>query len=294
MTRALITGISGQDGSYMAELLLEKGYEVFGLIRRSSVYKLDRIEHLKHSIRLLDGDLTDENSIRDSLYIASPHEVYNLAAMSYVPNSWVAPEYTFNVNCLGLLRLIQVTSYETKIYQASTSEMYGNSYPEFKPISPYGISKLAAHNLANAYRDRGRFICCGICFNHESPRRGDEFVTQKIARFAKNPVGRLKLGNLDASRDWGYAKDYVEAMWLMMQQEKPDDYEIATGETHTIKEFLELALEDYSSKVQIEEELKRPNEVHLLKGNPEKIKSIGWTPKVGFKELVRMMVNERN
>lgn len=289
--RALVTGISGQDGSYLAELLLSKGYEVYGLIRRTSTGpdNLRRIKHILNEIEVVNGDLSDERSIAENIQTIKPDEIYNLAAMSFVPTSWTLPEYTFNVNAIGFLNLITWSNHETKIYQASTSEMYGNSYPEFKPISPYGISKLAAHNLASAYRDRGRFICCGICFNHESPRRGAEFVTQKIATFAKCPEGKLRLGNLDASRDWGFAGDYVEAMWLMLQQEKAEDYEIATGETHTIKEFLELALPDWEKHVEIEEGLKRKNEVHLLKGNPERIKELGWTPKVDFKGLVRMM-----
>lgn len=287
---ALITGITGQDGSYMAELLLSKGYQVYGLIRRSSTNNLGRISHLLKDITLITGDLTDSQSVRSAISISQPDEIYNLGAMSFVPDSWNNPELTFDINCIGLIRLIE-SSQNAKIYQASTSEMYGNSYPDFKPISPYGISKLAAHNIVNAYRLRGRFVCSGICFNHESPRRGEEFVTQKIVKFIKNKNGYLKLGNLDASRDWGFAGDYVEAMWLIMQQDNPDDYEIATGETHTIREFLDVADPDWSSYVVQDPLLIRPNEVHVLRGNPEKINSIGWKPRIDFKGLVEMMVH---
>jgi len=274
----------------MAELLLEKGYEVFGIIRRSSNINLQRISHISDKVRLMYADLTDSTSIEEAVKGSEPHEIYNLGAMSFVPASWTQPLMTFDINCLGLLRLIQASEpYASKIYQASTSEMFGNSYPDFAPISPYGISKLAAHNLAAAYRQKGRFISCGVCFNHESPRRGEEFVTQKIANYSKNPTGTLKLGNLEASRDWGFAGDFVEAMWLMLQQNEASDFEIATGETHTIREFLDLAIPDWHDRVEVSEHLKRTNEVHLLKGNPEKIKAIGWSPKVDFKGLVEMM-----
>jgi len=290
LLRALITGINGQDGSYLAELLLSKGYDVYGIIRRSSNINLSRIGHIIKDIKLMYADLTDSNSIDECVKGCQPNEIYNLGAMSFVPASWSQPLSTFDINCLGLLRLINASEhYDSKIYQASTSEMFGNSYPHFNPISPYGISKLGAHHLATAYRQRGRFISCGICFNHESPRRGGEFVTQKIASFAKKPEGKLQLGNLDASRDWGYAGDFVEAMWLTLQQNKADDFEIATGETHTIREFLDLALPNWSEYVEVNDGLKRKNEVHLLKGNPEKIKGIGWSPKVDFKGLVEMM-----
>lgn len=292
MKRALVTGISGQDGSYMAELLLSKNYEVYGLVRRSSHENLGRINHIREKIHLLYGDLSDNNSVNDAVSISTPDEIYNLGAMSFVPNSWVCPQYTFDINCLGLLRLIEASDEKTKIYQASTSEMYGNSYPNFVPISPYGISKYAAHLLANSYRKKGRFIICGICFNHESPRRGHEFVTQKIADFAKNPKGVLRLGNLSASRDWGFAGDYVEAMWLMLQQEHPDDYEIATGETHTVREFLDLALPNWSECVETDPKMIRANEVNILKGDPSRIMRLGWSPKVGFKELVEMMCSK--
>lgn len=285
--RALITGITGQDGSYMAELLLSKGYDVYGLVRHTSTCNLERIRHIKDSIRFISGDLSDTNSIASAIKESRPDEIYNLGAMSFVPDSWKYPELTFNVNCLGLLRIIENS--DCKVYQASTSEMYGNSYPNFNPVSPYGISKLSAHNLVGAYRSKGRYICSGICFNHESPRRGNEFVTKKIANFFKDKNGRLKLGNLDASRDWGFAGDYVYAMWLMMQQNVPDDYEIATGETHTIREFLELTDPDWESYVDVDPSLIRANEVHVLKGDPFRMKSIGWKQTVDFKGLVEMM-----
>ena len=285
-----MTGINGQDGSYMAELLLAKGYEVFGIVRRSSSHNLSRLAPIINQVHLMYADLTDSNSINEAISGSKPHEIYNLGAMSFVPASWSQPLTTFDINCLGLLRLIQASEpYASKIYQASSSEMFGNSYPEMLPISPYGISKLSAHHIGDAYRQKGRFICSGICFNHESPRRGKEFVTQKIASYAKNPKGLLQLGNINASRDWGFAGDYVEAMWLMLQQEKADDYEIATGETHTIKEFLDLAIDSWEDKIEINPELVRANEVNVLKGNPEKIKKLGWSPKVDFKGLVEMM-----
>lgn len=285
--RALVTGVGGQDGSYMAELLLSKGYEVYGLVRRSSTNNLSRIEHILKDIHLISGDLSDSQSIVSAIKQARPDEIYNLGAMSFVPDSWRNPELTMDINCTGLIRLIE--SSDCKIYQASTSEMYGNDYPSFTPISPYGISKLAAHHIVNAYRMKGRFICSGICFNHESPRRGDEFVTKKITNFFKHKKGKLMLGNLDASRDWGFAGDYVEAMWLMMQQNEADDYQIASGETHTIREFLDLTSKDWQDYVVVDESLKRQNEVHVLKGNPFKIKSIGWRPKHNFEQLVEMM-----
>jgi len=285
-----VTGITGQDGSYMAELLLSKGYDVYGIVRRSSSLNCSRIAHLMDKVHLMYADLTDSTSIEECVRGCEPQEIYNLGAMSFVPASWAQPINTFDVNCLGLLRLIKASEpFYAKIYQASSSEMYGNSYPSFAPVSPYGISKLSAHHIASAYRGKGRFICCGICFNHESPRRGEEFVTQKIARFAKKPEGTLRLGNLDASRDWGFAGDYVEAMWLMMQQTTSDDYEIATGESHTIKEFLDLALPDWKNHVETDISLVRPNEINRLCGNPFKIQQLGWKPKVNFKQLVEMM-----
>jgi len=277
----------------MAELLLAKGYEVFGVVRRSSSQNVGRIEHIIDRVNITYADLTDSSSIEHAVKECAPHEIYNLGAMSFVPASWNQPLLTFDVNCLGLLRLIEASEpFNSKIYQASTSEMYGNSYPEFKPISPYGISKLAAHNLVNAYRLQGRFICSGICFNHESPRRGNEFVTKKIANYAKNPVGKLRLGNLSASRDWGFAGDYVEAMHLMLQQVVPQDCEIASGETHSIRDFLDIALPDWKDKVEVDDSFKRKNEVNVLKGDPTKAMHMGWEPKVSFPELVRMMVNE--
>lgn len=292
MARALITGASGQDGSYMAELLLSKGYEVFGLVRRSSQDNLSRIRHILDDITLIYGDMSDSGSVHEAIELSEPDEIYNLAAMSFVPASWKQPELTFDINATGLIRLIQYSEpYNSKIYQASSSEMYGNSYPFFQPLSPYGVSKLSAHYIADIYRKKGRFISCGICFNHESPRRGDEFVTKKITNFFKNPVGKLRLGNLAASRDWGYAGDYVEAMHLMLQQEKPDDYEIATGETHTIREFLDIVNPNWEHYVEVDPMLLRPNDVITLKGNPSKIMALGWEPSVSFEGLVKMMVS---
>jgi len=280
----------------MAEFLLSKGYEVFGIIRRSSNTNLQRLSLISDKVKLMYADLTDSSSIEEAVKGSEPHEIYNLGAMSFVPASWTQPLMTFDINCLGLLRLIQASEpYDSKIYQASTSEMFGNSYPDFAPISPYGISKLAAHHLANAYRQKGRFISCGICFNHESPRRGEEFVTQKIANYFKNPKGKLQLGNLEASRDWGFAGDFVEAMWLMLQQDQPDDYVIATGETHSVREFCDAAFRvvglDYRHFVKFDERYTRPAEVDCLQGDARKAKSVlGWQPKVRFSELVEMMI----
>lgn len=291
--RALITGITGQDGSYLAEILLEKGYEVFGLVRRSSTNNLSRIEHLMHKVKLLQGDVSDVGSVSSAVMISNPNEIYNLAAQSFVPSSWKQPYHTFLSNTLGLLNIIQCVNTDTKIFQASTSEMYGNSYPNFNPMSPYGVSKLAAHNIARIYREAGFFISCGIMFNHESPRRGNEFVTKKITNFAKSPFGMLKLGNTKISRDWGYAKDYMKAAWLILQQSKPDDYEIATGESYTLEELLKIALGDkWEEYVEVDMDFVRLNDVINLKGNPEKIKSIGWNPEVNFEQLINMMVND--
>lgn len=289
--RALITGINGQDGSYLAEFLLEKGYDVYGLIRRSSHDNTSRIAHLVEDIELISGDLTDSDSVKRAVDDCGPDEIYNLGAMSFVPASWSQPALTFDVNCTGLIRLINASEkYNSKIFQASTSEMYGNSYPEFKPISPYGISKYAAHLMAQAYRRKGRYISCGISFNHESPRRGNEFVTKKITNYAKGLTKELRLGNTGAYRDWGYAKDFVEAFWLTLQQHNSDDYEIATGETHSVQEFLDLAIGKKPYIVDLW--LYRPNEVNLLKGNPEKIKALGWSPSINFEQLVRLMIDE--
>src|SRR5215216_4929621 len=256
MARAMITGITGQDGSYLAELLLDKGYEVHGMVRRASTEKFDRIEHLRDRITLHQGDLLDHRSLVDTLRAANPDEVYNLAAMSFVAVSWIQPTLTAEFTGVGVTRLLEAVREvcpETRFYQASSSEMFGkvretpqNEETPFYPRSPYGVAKVYGHHITVNYRESyDLFACSGILFNHESPRRGLEFVTRKItdgvARIKHGAVEELRLGNLDAKRDWGFAGDYVEAMWLMLQQDKPDDYVVATGEAHSVKEFVELA-----------------------------------------------------
>lgn len=300
---ALITGISGQDGSYLAELLLSKGYEVHGIVRRSSTYPAgnERIEHIRDRLHLHYGDMMDPFSLLWALKASQPDEVYNLAAMSHVQVSWETPWYTAQATGVGLLNLlesIRVLGLKCKVYQASTSEMYrgdGTVIDEktpFDPISPYGSAKMYAHNIARNYREAyGMFISCGILFNHESPRRGKNFVTKKIVDDAKRQ-GSVELGNTTSARDWGYAPEYVEAMWKMLQEKKPDDYVIATGETHTIKDFLgyvEKAL-GKKIKVHINREYKRPNDVHCLRGDAAKAKrKLGWKPKVKAEELAKIM-----
>ncbi|MBP9695346.1 MAG: GDP-mannose 4,6-dehydratase [Candidatus Magasanikbacteria bacterium] len=315
MKKALITGITGQDGSYLAELLLEKGYEVHGIVRRSSTIVRTRIEHLMGEYKdkrlfLHYGDLSDGTNISKLLYTIRPDEVYNLAAQSHVRVSFDIPVYTADVTGVGTLRLLEAireSGVKTKFYQASSSEMYGkvvsapqNELTPFHPRSPYACAKVFAHHQAVNYRESyGMFICSGILFNHESPRRGENFVTRKITKGVADIVhGRassLTLGNLDAKRDWGYAKEYVEAMWLMLQQPEPDDYVIATGETHTVKEFLEEAFSavdlSWEKYVKFDEKYTRPAEVDLLLGDYSKAKQkLGWEPKVKFKELVKIMV----
>lgn len=315
--RALITGITGQDGSYLAELLLSKGYEVHGIIRRSSSFNTGRIDHLyrdRHAddVRLLlhYGDLTDASSLETILSKVMPHEVYNLAAQSHVRVSFDMPEYTADVSGLGALRLYEAvrrTSPSTRVYQASTSELYGkvvetpqSETTPFYPRSPYAAAKAFAFHSARNYREAyGLYVCNGILFNHESERRGETFVTRKITR----AVGRIKhglqdklyLGNLDSKRDWGHASDYVEAMWLMLQQDEPEDFVIGTGETHSVREFLELACElagvDADRHVEFDRRYLRPTEVDLLLADPSKArKKLGWKTKVSFPELVRRMV----
>jgi GDPmannose 4,6-dehydratase len=318
--RALITGVTGQDGSYMVELLLAKGYEVHGLIRRASLFNTDRIDHLYHdphvaggALVLHYGDLTDGTALRRVLERVDPDEVYNLGAQSHVRVSFDIPEYTAEVVALGTLRLIEAVrdhvthgGRRVRYYQAGSSEMFGAAPPPqkeetpFYPRSPYGASKLAAHWFAINYREaHGLFICNGILFNHESPRRGETFVTRKVTR----AVGRIKeglqeklyLGNLDARRDWGYAADYVEAMWLMLQQEKPDDYVVATGEAHSVRDFVEIAFAeaglDWRRHVAIDQRYFRPTEVDALCGDAAKARRIlGWQPRVNFRELIQMMV----
>lgn len=311
MKTALITGITGQDGSYLAEFLLEKGYKVYGMYRRRSVENFDRIQHLLDSIELIPGDLHDQNSLVNILAEVRPQEVYNLAAQSFVPTSFQQPILTGEVNALGVTRLleaIRVIDKSIRFYQASTSEMFGhakevpqNENTPFYPRSPYGVAKLYAHWITVNYRESyGMFNCSGILFNHESPRRGLEFVTRKIAhgaaRIKLGLANELRLGNLDAKRDWGYAGDYVKAMWLMLQQDKPDDYVIATGETHSVREFVELAFEyldlDWRDYVKIDQRFIRPAEVDILVGDASKARKIlGWAPTVTFKELVHLMVD---
>jgi len=343
---ALITGITGQDGSYLAELLLEKGYSVTGIYRRCSTPNFDRIKKIKNKINLIEGDITDSSFLINLFNEYSFDEVYNLCAQSHVGTSFKNPIYTTNTNYIGVLNLLECIKNtkwtKPRLYQASTSEMFGsnctstmdyedmtltnhidfkkylslpvgwcrpyqNENTPFAPNSPYSIAKLAAHNAVRLYRESyGIYACAGILFNHESPRRGDEFVTKKIANYVKKckmlkDTGwpwmneKLKLGNLEAGRDWGYAKDYVEAMWLMLQQDKADDFVIATAETHTVKDFLNEAFglikEDWNKFVEIDEQFKRPCEVPYLCGSYAKAKEkFGWSPKTTFKELVKLMV----
>ncbi|MFA6427544.1 MAG: GDP-mannose 4,6-dehydratase [Candidatus Magasanikbacteria bacterium] len=315
MKKAIITGITGQDGSYLAELLLEKGYEVHGIVRRNSTVERTRLEHLypMHKDRdlfLHYGDLLDGTNISRLLYEVQPDEVYNLAAQSHVRISFDIPVYTADVTALGALRLLEAIrniGLKTKFYQASSSEMYGkvlespqNEKTPFYPRSPYACSKVFAHYQTVNYRESyNLFACSGILFNHESPRRGENFVTRKITKAVaeiKNGLrDKLVLGNLDAQRDWGYAKEYVEAMWLMLQQDEPDDYVIATGETHSVKDFLQEAFQyidlDWKKYVAFDERFLRPTEVDYLIGDYTKAKEkLGWKPHTSFKELVAIMV----
>jgi GDPmannose 4,6-dehydratase len=310
MPRALITGITGQDGSYLAELLLEKGYEVHGMVRRASTEKFDRIEHLRERITLHQADLLDQRSLVDALRAAKPDEVYNLAAMSFVAVSWIQPTLTAEFTGVGVTRMLEAVREEcpeARFYQASSSEMFGKvqETPQtettpFYPRSPYGVAKVYGHHITVNYRESyGLHASSGILFNHESERRGLEFVTRKItwhaAAIKAGKRDSLSLGNLDAKRDWGYAKDYVEAMWLMLQQDRPDDFVIATGETNTVKRCVEVAFDevglDWHKYVQIDDSLKRPAEVDLLVGNASKAeRELGWTPRTSFEELIRLMV----
>ncbi len=311
MKKALITGITGQDGSYMAEFLLEKGYEVYGLVRRISTPNLGRIEHIMDEIELIEGDLTDQGSLITAIKRSESDEVYNFAAQSFVPASWCQPVLTGDVTGLGVVRLLEAirnVDDGIKFYQASSSEMFGlvqeslqNESTRFYPRSPYGVAKVYAHWITVNYRESyGMHASCGISFNHESPRRGIEFVTRKISDgVAKIRLGlaeSLSLGNLEAKRDWGYAGDYVGAMWRMLQQEKPEDYVIATGETHSVREFVQEAfrtvgIEDWERFVKVDKGLFRPAEVHQLCGDTTKIRErFGWEAKTSFQELVEMMV----
>ena len=309
--RALVTGITGQDGSYLAELLLEKGYQVFGTTRRTSTDRLDRIEHLLPRVELLSADLLDQNSLQSALQETRPHEVYNLAAQSFVPTSWRQPVLTAEFTAVGVTRLLEAVRLVDpgiRFYQASSSEMFGkvsetpqNEHTPFHPRSPYGVAKVYGHWITVNYRESyGLFACSGILFNHESPRRGLEFVTRKVsdgaARIKLGLARELRLGNLDARRDWGYAGDYVEAMWLMLQQPEPDDYVIATGEMHSVRELVEIAFErvglDWRAHVVVDPRFVRPAEVDLLLGDASKARSrLGWKPRVGFRELAERMVD---
>jgi GDPmannose 4,6-dehydratase len=310
MPTALITGITGQDGSYLAELLLEKGYRVVGMVRRSSTVTFERIHHIQDDVTIVHGDLHDQSSLVDIMEQFQPDEVYNLAAQSFVPVSWSQPVLTGEVTGLGVTRLleaIRLVKPEARFYQASSSEMFGKvlEVPQkettpFYPRSPYGVAKVYAHWITINYRESyDLYACSGILFNHESPRRGLEFVTRKItygvARIKLGLVDELRLGNLDSRRDWGFAKDYVEAMWLMLQQDKPDDYVVGTGVTHSVREFCEAAFGfvnlDYNDYVVRDERFYRPAEVDLLVSDPGKAKKmLDWEPRVQFKELVQMMV----
>ena len=318
MKKALITGITGQDGSYLAELLLSKDYEVHGVIRRASTFNTERIDHLYqdphiNGVRLFlyYGDLADSTNLIKLLYRIQPDEIYHLAAQSHVRVSFDIPEYTGDVTGLGTIRILEAireTGLKAKFYQASSSEMYGKvqEVPQrettpFYPRSPYGAAKLYSYWLTVNYRESyGMFACNGILFNHESPRRGETFVTRKVTRTAARIKAGLEkkvyLGNLDAKRDWGYAKEYVEAMWLMLQQEEPDDYVIATGETHSVRELLEETFSyaglDWRKHLAIDERYYRPAEVDLLIGDPDKAKrKLGWEARTKFKDLVRLMVD---
>ena len=309
--RALITGITGQDGAYLARLLLDKGYDVHGTVRRASTPGEQRLAEIRDRITLHDADMLDVGSLMSVLEQVGPHEVYNLAAQSFVPTSWQQPLLTGEVTALGAARLLEAVRRvdpNIRYYQASSSEMFGKVREEpqrettpFWPRSPYGVAKMYAHWITINYRESyGLFASCGILFNHESPLRGPEFVTRKVTRaVARIKLGlqdRLRLGNLDAQRDWGFAGDYVEAMWLMLQQDEPDDYVIATGEKHTVREFVDLAFArvdlDPQRYVEIDPSLLRPAEVNMLVGDASKARArLGWQPRVCFADLVAMMVD---
>lgn len=309
--KALITGVNGMDGSHLADLLLEKHYEVYGMERRSSIKNRSNTGHLEGKVTFVDGDLSDQHSLLRIVKEINPHEVYNMAAQSFVGQSWQTPEYTSNVTGLGVLRMLEAireVNKSIKFYQASSSEMFGkmienpsNENSPFYPRSPYGVAKLYGHWITKNYRESyDIFACSGILFNHESERRGIEFVTRKIsdgvARIHLGLSDHITLGNLDAKRDWGYAPDYVEAIWLILQQDQPDDYVIATGETRSIREFLDVAfnhigIKNWEKYIKSDPRFMRPAEVDVLRGDYSKAKDkLGWTPKTSFEELVRKMV----
>jgi GDPmannose 4,6-dehydratase len=309
--RALITGITGQDGSYLADLLLDHGYEVHGMVRRASTEKFERLEHLRDRITLHQGDLLDQRSLSDTLKAARPDEIYNLAAMSFVAVSWIQPTLTAEFTGVGVTRLLEAmreVAPEARFYQASSSEMFGkvletpqSESTPFYPRSPYGVAKAYGHFITVNYRESyDLHATCGILFNHESPRRGLEFVTRKItwhaAAIKRGLRNELRLGNLDAKRDWGYAKDYVEAMWLMLQRDVADDFVIATGLSHTVRDCVEIAFDraglPWERYVVIDDALKRPAEVDLLVGDASKAKrELGWEPSTSFEQLIRLMVD---
>ncbi len=309
--KALITGITGQDGSYLAELLLEKGYKVYGIVRRSSTETFDRINHIRDRILLIHADLLDQVSLTQALQYSMPDEIYNLAAQSFVPTSWKQPVLTAEFTAIGVTRLLEAMKTicpKAKFYQASSSEMFGkvlecpqNEKTPFYPRSPYGVAKVYGHHIAVNYRESyGLFVVSGILFNHESPRRGLEFVTRKIsynvAKIKHGLIKNLYLGNLEAHRDWGFAADYVKAMWQMLQMPNPDDYVIATGVSHSVRDFCKIAFKtvglDYEEYVKTDPTLIRPAEVdHLLGDSTKARKVLGWKPKVEFEEMVELMVS---
>jgi len=312
MKRALITGITGQDGSYLAEFLLGKDYEVYGMVRRASTETFERINHIKHRVHLRQADLLDQLSLIELMKEIKPHEIYNLAAMSFVPTSWTQPVLTGEFTGIGVTRMLEAVRHicpEARFYQASSSEMYGkvretpqNEATPFYPRSPYAVAKMFGHWITVNYRESyDLFACSGILFNHESPRRGLEFVTRKIThgavRIKFGQQEELVLGNLESRRDWGFAGDYVRAMWLMLQQDKADDYVVATGETHTVQEACEIAFHhlglDWRNHVRQDRRFFRPAEVDLLVGDATKARTVlGWIPEVRFDQLIRMMVDE--
>lgn len=310
--RALITGVTGQDGSYLAEFLLDKGYDVFATIRRSSMTNLERIAHIQDSITLIPADLLDQNSLTNAVLQAKPREIYNLAAQSFVPTSWSQPVLTGEFTALGVTRMleaIRAVDQKIRFYQASSSEMFGKvrespqtEATSFHPRSPYGVAKVYGHWITVNYRESfDIFACSGILFNHESPRRGIEFVSRKVtsaaARIKLGKQKTLKMGNLDAFRDWGFAGDYVEAMWRMLQHHTPEDFVIATGVAHSVRDLLKLSFEavnlNYEDYVEIDPALVRPAEVDILLGDASKARAtLGWKPKVDFRALIEMMVEE--
>ena len=310
MKKALITGITGQDGSYLAEFLLDKGYGVYGMVRRSSSQHFDRIQHIFDKVELIEGDLTDQSSLDDAIKTIAPDEVYNLASQSFVPTSWNQPVLTADVTGTGVTRMLEAIRKhkpDAKFYQASTSEMFGkvqetpqHERTPFYPRSPYGVAKVYAHWITINYRESYNiFACSGICFNHESPRRGLEFISRKVtdgvARIKFGLADKLRLGNLEARRDWGFAGDYVEAMWLMLQQDKPEDYVIASGESYRVRDLVDIAFGYVGLPVEpyvvVDAKLLRPAEVDILVGDASKAKAqLGWTPTLSFNEMICMMV----